>query len=490
MDKRCTPHSPLTTRLSGSARETENRIRNIFQWKKKRPPALVLALAALVIVLCGSLVSCQEGTTFVSNVASGRVDQMALKDDLAEAAQTLFPSGVIQPTSVELMAFIPGDDGNVALGAVCVQTDRSESLLALGVQDQLTGQLTAPVFATICTGSQPHVVTFNKDGESYLLYVANSIHLGLTYGEAGLIRYDGTDFTWVWPVEGGVREEDSQARKDYEAYWQEYKALMAPGGVDIFAQTDNAVINGDGPQWVPDHNETFYPAPEDTLPIPVPWQVRNWLETFTHQDNNPLNANNTSALWSIQSLTQTELTSVELKNTQTAYTVLARADTDDTLWFTACLIYDRDENSLEVYDYTTGSLEEVTEYIESLVTLISGIDSQEFYTLAHQYYSQKYQGQTYYFAVDQPEVPQEGDLRLGSVSYNGSCHLPQGIGSAYTVSFSRYRSGEWASPRIQYLVLLRNEDGSFSSVLGEPSSYHENMSAYEIVHLAVDQAEK
>ena len=47
MDKRCTPHSPLTTRLSGSARETENRIRNIFQWKKKRPPALVLALAAL-----------------------------------------------------------------------------------------------------------------------------------------------------------------------------------------------------------------------------------------------------------------------------------------------------------------------------------------------------------------------------------------------------------------------------------------------------------
>ena len=147
MDKRCTPHSPLTTRLSGSARETENRIRNIFQWKKKRPPALVLALAALVIVLCGSLVSCQEGTTFVSNVASGRVDQMALKDDLAEAAQTLFPSGFIQPTSVELMAFTPGDDGNVALGAVCVQTDRSESLLALGVQDQRTGQLTAPVFA-------------------------------------------------------------------------------------------------------------------------------------------------------------------------------------------------------------------------------------------------------------------------------------------------------------------------------------------------------
>ena len=60
MDKRCTPHSPLTTRLSGSAWETENRIRNIFQWKKKRPPVLVLVLAAVIIALCGSLVSCQK----------------------------------------------------------------------------------------------------------------------------------------------------------------------------------------------------------------------------------------------------------------------------------------------------------------------------------------------------------------------------------------------------------------------------------------------
>ena len=52
------PRSPLTTRLSGSARETEHRIRNIFQWKKKRPPVLVLVLAAVIIALCGSLVSC------------------------------------------------------------------------------------------------------------------------------------------------------------------------------------------------------------------------------------------------------------------------------------------------------------------------------------------------------------------------------------------------------------------------------------------------
>ena len=54
------PRSPFATRLSGSARETELRIRNIFQWKKKRPPVWLMALIGAIILLCGSLVSCQS----------------------------------------------------------------------------------------------------------------------------------------------------------------------------------------------------------------------------------------------------------------------------------------------------------------------------------------------------------------------------------------------------------------------------------------------
>ncbi len=62
------PRSPLTTRLSGSARETEHRIRSIFLWKKKRPPVLMLILAVALIALCGGLVSCQERTQSVTLV--------------------------------------------------------------------------------------------------------------------------------------------------------------------------------------------------------------------------------------------------------------------------------------------------------------------------------------------------------------------------------------------------------------------------------------
>ena len=60
------PRSPFSTRLSGSARETELRIRSIFQWKKKRPPVWLMASVGAAILLCGSLVSCQSRPPEVS----------------------------------------------------------------------------------------------------------------------------------------------------------------------------------------------------------------------------------------------------------------------------------------------------------------------------------------------------------------------------------------------------------------------------------------
>ena len=53
------PRTPFSTPLSGSARETELRLRSIFSGPKKRPPALFLALIFAACLLCGNLVSCQ-----------------------------------------------------------------------------------------------------------------------------------------------------------------------------------------------------------------------------------------------------------------------------------------------------------------------------------------------------------------------------------------------------------------------------------------------
>lgn len=53
------PRTPFSTPLSGSAKEAELRIRNIFSGPKKRPPALFLALMFSVCIFCGNIVSCR-----------------------------------------------------------------------------------------------------------------------------------------------------------------------------------------------------------------------------------------------------------------------------------------------------------------------------------------------------------------------------------------------------------------------------------------------
>lgn len=51
------PRTPFSTGLSGSAKETEIRLRNIFAGPKKRPPVLLMVLTVVLILLCGNLVA-------------------------------------------------------------------------------------------------------------------------------------------------------------------------------------------------------------------------------------------------------------------------------------------------------------------------------------------------------------------------------------------------------------------------------------------------
>lgn len=54
------PRTPFSTHLSGSARETEIRLRNIFAGPKKRPPLPFLILMFAIAIFCGNLVSCRQ----------------------------------------------------------------------------------------------------------------------------------------------------------------------------------------------------------------------------------------------------------------------------------------------------------------------------------------------------------------------------------------------------------------------------------------------
>ena len=57
------PYTPLSTPLSGSARQAEARIRHLFQGPKRRPPVWLMALTLLLIFSCGGLVTCRTAAS-------------------------------------------------------------------------------------------------------------------------------------------------------------------------------------------------------------------------------------------------------------------------------------------------------------------------------------------------------------------------------------------------------------------------------------------
>ncbi len=94
------------------------------------------------------------------------------------------------------------------------------------------------------------------------------------------------------PVEGDVRygiappDGPEGAFSEYEAYWDDRLAVMAPGGVDIYTVNPEFAWGQDEPwsMWQLEYGETFYadPSSSDELPMPVYFQSLNWLNEHTN----------------------------------------------------------------------------------------------------------------------------------------------------------------------------------------------------------------
>ena len=244
------PRTPFSTPLSGSARETEIRIRNIMSGPKKRPPVLFLALVFSVCIFCGNLVSCQvaevneSAPDRLSNSQSGDVsldltehepawvtylrkdsnlsgEELKLLETLFRTAERLNGYKFQSPTA-QLMDFIEKDGW--VLGAVFVE-DHLENTLILGIMDKETGEVPHSIFQRSCHAGVPQVVTFRgDDGEYRLLYTFNGQENGQLDDQAGVIRFDGEFMAWEWPVEGDARYGKAPpdgpvgAFSEYEAY--------------------------------------------------------------------------------------------------------------------------------------------------------------------------------------------------------------------------------------------------------------------------------
>ncbi len=293
------PRSPFSTALSGSARETEDRIRNIFSGPKKRPPALFLALIFAVCLLCGNLISCQapESTQPDASV-SQPWDDPDLADDTArwmlyweEVTPKLFAQREDydpEYSDGEILLTQQGNSLNLLLAAWTpgAHVGGWRNLL-LGTFDQ-DGE---PVDFYELRGDSGLWSSWEENGVLHLLCCNTSNNHGWETSTAPMyFRFDGKTLESVeqtpqtgWKQLGNVPQSLSQW-----ADWGDHKYLPRPGVIDVYQRTDGwdntdpAFQNV--PQWEYLGVVHFSERSADPVPAPVHSAARDYIDAAVLQD--------------------------------------------------------------------------------------------------------------------------------------------------------------------------------------------------------------
>ena len=368
------------------------------------------------------------------------------------------------------LSSVQGD--GYTLAALCVKDYYPRYVLAIGAVDNATGQLLGSVFEARGSGAYPFCrAILRQDGTPALLYAANSTQQGLSQGEAGLVSLDRAALSWSWPVEGDILREGTQAQADYFSYWGDHLALMSPGGVDVFVHTNNAVVNGDGPQWVLDHNEQFYVVPEDRLTAGIYYQVRAWLEEFTRSQYNPWNSRNASAVWQIVSLTPEDGVYQERNfEGQVYYNLVARADNGEDLYLNASVLYDHGSGRVvDVSRCVMGTGPELGTADFSGLTA----DNASRDILIRTYLETCMDVPQWYYLEDLPDNSVEGAMSVDAVTPINSGETDGQRWTVFELDFGIYyfdgaplRLGWHGGINRTYISLAQDQNGSYTRVLG------------------------
>ena len=197
---------PFSTPLSGSARQAEARIRNLFQGPKRRPPVWLMVLVLLLILSCGGLVACQsqEAPPLEGDcVQTGEHDAPSARLIQAVLDRGLSALDLTSPPVSQVLATLPGN--GCTLAAVSLSPTGPPTIYWPSAWCRSPTGLSALSFWCRARDASPMPFPSSRTGPPYLLYTANSLSQWLSQGESGLLAFDGTQFTWVWPVEGDVR---------------------------------------------------------------------------------------------------------------------------------------------------------------------------------------------------------------------------------------------------------------------------------------------
>ena len=277
------PRTPFSTHLSGSARETEQRLRSIFSGPKKRPPLLFLALVFSAALLCGNLVSCQReevpdgSQSAVTRPADPATD---LADDQAywmlyweKAVQVLFersPSYAPETGHGQIYLSETGADRNLLLAGYTpgVHAGGLWNLL-LGTFDQ-EGQLAD--FYEI-SGDAGLYASWQEGAWLHILCANTTTYTGEESGGAPQhFRFDGRTLEAVALPQALAEQDTGDGNCKY---------LPLPGAVEVYRRTPGWMSilpeYQDVPQWEYQGTVSLTGAQVDPVPPEVREAAREYI---------------------------------------------------------------------------------------------------------------------------------------------------------------------------------------------------------------------
>ena len=406
--------TPFSTALSGSARETERRIRNIFLWKKKRPPVLVLVLAAVLIALCGGLVSCQERTEPVTLVMDTQYYDT-------------------QGNYIEIPALAMSADTQPTAGVTAI--NQALSQLKQEYQDILDGV----VDDSSLSSTENHCLLYPTETQRYwnLVFFREEFHTDLNTGHITSLVYDKETGQQV-TLEDALELTGQTADSLCQALADQYDPTLGQDipGADLCIQNQTV----EGFRMGADGQPIFY------LTARVDDRDDTASDFVSGSDNLYIWSNGTFTLYDQYAVTDLQplVPSEEC------------IDLNPPLW--------------RQWNFSGGEPEGGLSSASGLQ--LSDSDTKLRDELILTYYQQAYPERNTYWLSDLPAAPQEGDVVLGSVTYAGEALLYETTGVAFWIQTSQFSSSQWTPPIPQpsLIVLSRGQDGSFQGVLGEPTA--------------------
>ena len=431
------PRSPFSTRLSGSAKETELRTRNIFQWKKKRPPVWLMILMAAVCLSCGSLVSCQQRPAEPSILM-----ETQYYDSLGSC--------------IEIPALsLPAGEQNEAVDAINAALDELREEYRFSLSGTEYGRLC--LFYPSTTDRYLNLVFFQKDAD---------------YGN------DGSTASWVYDKREGVQvtAEDALALAgtDREALFADLEAVIAADPEDpreLYQTADPISLQG-------------FRIKADGKPV---FYLTAMVDCRDMGDDGFLDEWSRLYVWDNGVFTRYYcMVYVPEGPPYERYPLVPAEETDPldpplwNQWYFA--------GEAPAGGFVDKSMLDVPHAPDLPGEDRSPYDG-NFYAALLSCYADYWDQWNIYYADFQSDSDQAGDLRVGPATYLGEIHPDETTtAAAYQVCYTFYTDGprglEWHSNFEVVVLGFDTHTGNFISLLGRADFDPQGLSIEEIIHKA------